>query len=469
MSLALDMTPSGVANSTVKGARAAPQAAATTVVEAHRQRRPRLRTLILMRWIAVAGQAAVLLTVHFGLGFQTPLVPALVVIGVSVWLNVGLTLTRPMQAMASDLDTTLQISFDIIQASVLLGMTGGMNNPFVILLIGPVAVGAAALPLRPAAFISVLGLSCATALKYFHWPLPWSTPAGLDLPYAYEVGMWAATVLGMTFTAGYAWTASRESARMELALATTQHVLAREQRLGALGALAASAAHELGTPLATIQVVAKEMHRSLPADDPNAEDARLLLSQAERCRDILKRLSRDPGQEDPVAGSATLLHLLEEAVEPHRAVGPAVTTSVRAVDGSPEPVLARSPEVVHALSSLVENAADFARAEVVVLGVHDRERITVEIADDGPGFAPAILAKLGEPYVTSRPHGENSRTGHLGMGLGFFIAKTLLERTGAEVKFRNGRRGGAVVCVIWPRYALAPPVTPMGTGVEPQA
>jgi two-component system sensor histidine kinase RegB len=469
MSLALDMTPSGVANSTVKGARAAPQAAATTVVEAHRQRRPRLRTLILMRWIAVAGQAAVLLTVHFGLGFQTPLVPALVVIGVSVWLNVGLTLTRPMQAMASDLDTTLQISFDIIQASVLLGMTGGMNNPFVILLIGPVAVGAAALPLRPAAFISVLGLSCATALKYFHWPLPWSTPAGLDLPYAYEVGMWAATVLGMTFTAGYAWTASRESARMELALATTQHVLAREQRLGALGALAASAAHELGTPLATIQVVAKEMHRSLPADDPNAEDARLLLSQAERCRDILKRLSRDPGQEDPVAGSATLLHLLEEAVEPHRAVGPAVTTSVRAVDGSPEPVLARSPEVVHALSSLVENAADFARAEVVVLGVHDRERITVEIADDGPGFAPAILAKLGEPYVTSRPHGENSRTGHLGMGLGFFIAKTLLERTGAEVKFRNGRRGGAVVCVIWPRDALAPPVTPMGTGVEPQA
>jgi two-component system sensor histidine kinase RegB len=469
MSLALDMTPSGVANSTVKGARAAPQAAATTVVEAHRQRRPRLRTLILMRWIAVAGQAAVLLTVHFGLGFQTPLVPALVVIGVSVWLNVGLTLTRPMQAMASDLDTTLQISFDIIQASVLLGMTGGMNNPFVILLIGPVAVGAAALPLRPAAFISVLGLSCATALKYFHWPLPWSTPAGLDLPYAYEVGMWAATVLGMTFTAGYAWTASRESARMELALATTQHVLAREQRLGALGALAASAAHELGTPLATIQVVAKEMHRSLPADDPNAEDARLLLSQAERCRDILKRLSRDPGQEDPVAGSATLLHLLEEAVEPHRAVGPAVTTSVRAVDGSPEPVLARSPEVVHALSSLVENAADFARAEVVVLGVHDRERITVEIADDGPGFAPAILAKLGEPYVTSRPHGENSRTGHLGMGLGFFIAKTLLERTGAEVKFRNGRRGGAVVCVIWPRDALAPLVTPMGTGVEPQA
>ena len=468
MALALDLTPPGVVHRAVKPARAGSQAAGVSApasgVDAPRQRRPRLRTLINLRWTAVAGQTAVLLTVHFGLGFQTPLIACLVTIGISTWFNVALLLTRPMQAEASDLDTFLGVSFDILQASVLLGLTGGMNNPFVILLIGPVAVGAAALPLRPALGIAALGLGCATALKYLHLPMPWSTPAGLDLPYLYEVGMWAATVIGMIFTAGYAFMASRESARMELALATTQHVLAREQRLGALGALSAAAAHELGTPLATIQVVAKEMCRGLAPDDPAAEDAQLLLSQAERCRDILKRLSRNPEEEDPLACSALLIQLLDEAAEPHQGVGPGVTTTVRSSDGSPHPVVVRSAEAVHALSALVENAVDFANAEVIVLGVHNRETITVEVADDGPGFAPAVLAKLGEPYVTTRPNGENSRSGHAGMGLGFFIAKTLLERTGAKVNVRNGRRGGAVVCVCWPRGALEAETS----GLEPQ-
>lgn len=472
MALALELTPPGVAEASVKPAQADGQgaraAAPDTGVDAPRQRRPRLRTLINMRWTAVAGQTAVLLTVHFGLGFQTPLTACLLAIGVSTWFNVALTLTRPMQAEATDLDTFLGTSFDVLQASVLLGLTGGMNNPFVILLIGPVAMGAAALPLRAALGIGLLGLGCATALKYWHLPLPWKTPEGIVMDYVYEVGMWAATVIGMVFTAGYAFMAARESARMELALATTQHVLAREQRLGALGALAAAAAHELGTPLATIQVVAKEMCRGLPQGDPAAEDAQLLLSQAERCREILRRLSRDPEGGDPVAGAVPLIGLLEEAAEPHRELQerdrPRVTTTVRATDGSPHPVVLRSAEAVHALSSLVENAVDFAAAEVIILGAHDRETITVEVADDGPGFAPGVLAKLGEPYVTTRPNGENSRTEHAGMGLGFFIAKTLLERTGAKVNFRNGKRGGAVVCVSWPRRALEVPAP-----LEPQA
>jgi two-component system sensor histidine kinase RegB len=455
MALALDLAPRSAVGRSLRPGRIGSQAGEPAREDSTpRQRRPRLRTLIMLRWIAVAGQAAVLLTVQFGLGFDTPLLYGLIAIGVSAWLNVGLMLTRPMQALASDSDVVLQVGFDIIQASVLIGLTGGMNNPFVILLIGPVAVGTAALPLRPALFIGALGLGCATALKYVHLPLPWSTPGGVDLPYVYEVGMWAATVIGMVFTAGYAYLASRESARMELALAATQHVLAREQRLSALGALAAAAAHELGTPLATIQITASEMRRSLPPDDPAQEDAQLLVSQAVRCRDILKRLSHQPETGDEVAGHASLTQLLEEVAEPHQKVGPEITVSVRSTDGAPPPVAPRSPEIVHALSSLVENAVDFAAGQVILLGAHDRETVTVEVADDGPGFAAAVLAKLGEPYVTTRPAGENSRTGHTGMGLGFFIAKTLLERTGAAVNVRNGRRGGAVVCVCWPRAVL---------------
>ena len=407
-----------------------------------------------MRWIAVAGQSAVLLTVHFGLGYQTALAWCLLTIALSAWLNVALSLTRSMQDELSDTEVMLQVGFDILQATVLIALTGGMNNPFALLLIGPVAVGTAALPLRPALAVWALGVLCATALKYVHLPMPWVTPAGLDLPYLYEVGMWSATLIGMTFTAGYAWLSSRESARMELALAATQHVLAREQRVSALGALAAAAAHELGTPLATIQITAKEMSRVAPETDGLKEDAQLLVSQAERCREILKRLSREPDSGDPLADCVTLGALLEEIAEPHRGVGPDIVTTVRAQDGAEPPVVGRSAEIVHALTALVENAVDFAASHVILLAIHDDKTVTIEVADDGPGFAPHILAKLGEPYVTSRPNAEGSRTGHSGMGLGFFIAKTLLVRSGATVSFRNGRRGGAVVCCCWSRGAL---------------
>ncbi len=408
---------------------------------------------MVLRWLAVAGQTTVLLFVHFGLDYRTPLFWCLLTIGVSAWLNVAISLTRPMQALVSDSEVLLQTGFDILQATALVALTGGMNNPFVLLLVAPVAVGAAALPLRPALCLLALGIGCATFLKYVHLPLPW-VQRGLDLPYVYEVGMWAATVLGMAFTAGYAWLASRESARMELALATTQHVLAREQRLSALGALAAAAAHELGTPLATIQVVAKEMTRSTPPDSSLQEDARLLVSQAERCRDILKRLAQEPAEPDTGELAVPLAQLLEEIADLHRGSGPDVVSSVRAADGLPAPLVLRTPELLHALTALVENAVDFAATHVILLGLSDANSVTIEVADDGPGFAPHVLAKLGEPYVTTRPNAEGSRTAHSGMGLGFFISKTLLERTGATVTFRNGRRGGAVICICWKRAEI---------------
>ncbi|HEX8571060.1 MAG TPA: ActS/PrrB/RegB family redox-sensitive histidine kinase [Caulobacteraceae bacterium] len=417
-----------------------------------RLRRVRQRTLVLLRWVAVTGQAAVVLGVHFGLGFDLPLAACLAVISASAWLNVGLSLALPMQRHLSEEETTLQLCFDLLQLSLLLGLTGGMNNPFVLVLVGPIAVGAAALPLRPALALVALGLVCATVLKDFHAPLPW-TGDGLDLPGLYEVAMWAATMVGMVFAAGYAWSASRESARMELALAATQAVLAREQRLGALGALAAAAAHELGTPLATIQVVAKELTRSTAPDDPTHEDAQLLVSQAQRCREILKRLSRQPESGDDIVAHTTLSQLLDEVAEPYRSFGPEVSTAANPKDASPEPILVRSPETVHALAAFVENAVDFAAENVLVVGHYDADTITIEVADDGPGFSPNVMAKLGEPYVTTRPNAEGSRTGHVGMGLGFFIAKTLLERTGADVTFRNGRKG-ALVCVCWDRQRI---------------
>jgi two-component system sensor histidine kinase RegB len=237
---------------------------------------------------------------------------------------------------------------------------------------------------------------------------------------------------------------------MELALAATQAVLAREQRLSALGGLAAAAAHELGTPLATIQVVAKEMGRGLPPGTPFHEDVQLLLTQAERCREILRKLSRTPETGDEHHSRMSLSQLLDEVCDPHRGEI-LVNCEVTCAAGAPILEVRRLPEVLHALSAFVENAVDFADSSVEVTAHYDAERLMIEVRDDGPGFSPEVIARLGEPYVTTRSQGEGSRSHHHGMGLGFFIAKTLLERTGAQVEFRNARGGGAIVSARWRR------------------
>jgi two-component system, sensor histidine kinase RegB len=289
--------------------------------------------------------------------------------------------------------------------------------------------------------------------------VPWHAGQTLDLPVIYRLGLAVALATGIAFSAGYAHQAASEAARMELALNVTEVVLAREQRLSALGALAAAAAHELGTPLATIAVVAKELAREAP-EGPLHDDAELLMAQAQRCRDILRRLGEMPAASDEVHERMSLLQFVREVVEPYaKEDAVQVEAVVTGAAGVEAPDVWRWPEVLHAMTSIVENAFDFARKEILVTARFDAETVAVEVRDDGPGFSAQVLAKLGEPYVTSRPGAEGSRTGHIGMGLGFFIAKTLLERTGATVEFRNGRRGGAIVAARWKRAQIeAPPL-----------
>jgi two-component system sensor histidine kinase RegB len=422
-----------------------------------RRGRLRLRTLVLLRWLSVAGQLIGVLTAYFRFHIQFHLGLCLAVIAVSASVNVVLSLALPGRHVAKDWEATAELGFDIVQLGALLGLTGGLANPFCLLLIAPATVGAASLPSRQVATVISIAILTVLAIGLFGLPLP--SPSGrlIVLPRFYLVGVWIALMVGILFTAGYAWQAAAEGARMELALAATQSVLAREQRLSALGGLAAAAAHELGTPLATVQIVAKELLRNSPEDDPVADDARLLMQQAERCRDILKSLSQRPDTGDIVHARLGLAQLLEEVAEPYRMIGPVILTSVEGPYGEFVPDVHRFPEAIHALSSFVENAADFAAGEVRIVGRFDEDSISVEVRDDGPGFSPDVLVKLGEPYVTSRPSGEGSRSHHHGMGLGFFIAKTLLERTGASVSFGNDRRGGAVIVTRWPRSRIEAP------------
>lgn len=401
---------------------------------------------------------ATLLIVRFALGFNFPLLQCLGLIGLSAVVNLFLVLGLPPQHVSRPSHAALQLTFDLLQLGGMLYLTGGADNPFALLLIGPVILSAVTLHGRYTVLLGGLAVALSLVLAVAHMPLPWRSGHVLEIPQLYRWGEGVAITVGVILTAAYAWGSAAEAARMELALHAAETVLHREQRLSALGALAAAAAHELGTPLATIAVVAREMALSTP-EGPLREDAELLSSQARRCREILHRLAQAPEADDVVHARLSLAQLLAEALEPHLVNDRIhMDWSVVGPQDADPPELIRRPELSRALTSLIDNASDFARSEVRLIGRYDDESVTIEVRDDGPGFSSDIFAKLGEPYVTSRPSGEGSPSGHMGMGLGFFIAKTLLERTGGQLEFHNDRAGGAVVGIRWPRSAIEAPL-----------
>ena len=243
------------------------------------------------------------------------------------------------------------------------------------------------------------------------------------------------------------------------ALTATELVLAREQHLSQLDGLAAAAAHELGTPLSSITVVAKELERAIPADAPHGDDVRLLREQANRCRDILAKLTALSSSGEPF-DRMPLTALIEEVVAPHRDFGVAIDVALSG-ERQGEPVGARNPAILYGLGNLVENAVDFARERIVIDAHWNSEKVEVTISDDGPGFAPEIMDRIGEPYVTSRRRTPAADDGEAaGLGLGFFIAKTLLERSGATLSYENrafpGR--GATIKVRWRREDFERPL-----------
>ncbi|MEP0707823.1 MAG: ActS/PrrB/RegB family redox-sensitive histidine kinase [Parvibaculum sp.] len=421
----------------------------------------RLQTLVILRWLAIAGQLVAVLLVHFMLGFPLPLGLCLAVIAASAWLNVFLTLRYRSATRLPDWQAAVYLAIDLAQLAVLLFLTGGLENPFALLFMAPVTISATTLSLASTGLLLVQAFTYVTLLAWFHLPLPWRPGETPELPSLYVTGHWLALMLGLGFMAAYAWRVSQESRRMSAALAATQLVLARAQRLSALDGLAAAAAHELGTPLGTISLVSKELMRGKMSDEEMKEDLALLNSQAERCKDILSRLSRQPDGTDAIYSRLPLHGLLDEVVAPHRDMDVAFLIETGADDEeAEEPEIWRRPEMLYGLGNFIENAADFAREEVSVAAHYDKAHVTVTIIDDGPGFAPDVLEKLGEPYVTTRPRSKRASadldSGHEGMGLGFFIGKTLLERTGANVSIANRADGkaGAQITVRWPRRAI---------------
>jgi two-component system sensor histidine kinase RegB len=412
----------------------------------------RLDTLVRLRWLAVIGQAVAVLLVQYGLQFELPLGACLTLIALSAWLNAALTLRDRMSPRIGPQHAAWLLAFDVAQHALLLYLTGGLENPFAVLFLGPVVVSAMALPARYTLMLGALAVVCATALLFFHEPLPWRADEVLELPTLYMLGIWLCILLALLYLGFYAWHIAEGARRLSDALAATELVLAREQHLSQLDGLAAAAAHELATPLATITVIAKELERSLEPGAAQADDVRVLREQAQRCRDILGKLTELSTSYEPF-DRAPLSTLIEEVVAPHRNFGIEIEVVLPA-ERVGEPVGRRDPPFLYGLGNLVDNAVDFARTRVEVAARWTDRDITVTVADDGPGFASEVIDRLGEPYLTTRGakrvQGEDEP---VGLGLGFFIAKTLLERSGATLAFANRAAPdhGAVVSVRWER------------------
>lgn len=426
----------------------------------------RLRTMILLRWVAIVGQLAAIAVAQVIYGLQLPLSWCLFAVGASIIGNLVATFVYPENKRLSEAQNLGMVLFDLLQLSFLLYLTGGLNNPFVLLLLGPVTISAAALSLRSTLVLCITAIILVTLLAIDHVPLRTETGEILRFPDIFLFGEWAALIIAILFTSAYSRRVTSEIHSMADALAATQMALSREQKLTDLGGVVAAAAHELGTPLATIKLTSAELLNDLKAHPELAdlsEDAELIRDQAERCRVILKDMGR-AGKDDLHMRSAPLEAVIAEAADPHMDRGKTVVLDHAAEAGDPmdQPHILRQPEIIHGMRNLIQNAVDFAQNQVLIESNWSQDEISVRIIDDGPGIPQDLFGRIGDPFVRRRSGAPETkaRPAYEGMGLGLFIAKTLLERSGAKLRFANGpkssRDTGAVVEVIWPRIKIEP-------------
>ncbi len=450
----LPCRPPGASNNSVMR-----QSDTTILTGAQRGNWIRLRTMIVLRWVAIAGQMLAIMTAHYVFGLQVPIDLCLVAVAISAVSNLVAMFIYPENKRLSETENLATTYFDLLQLGLLLFLTGGLNNPFAVLLLGPVVLSSTVLALRSAVLVGLTALILTTLLMFAHVPLRAGSGAVMELPRIFMFGHWAALVIAILFFGVYSRRVTSEINSMSDALAATQMALAREQKLTDLGGVVAAAAHEMGTPLATIKLAAAELMEELDGD--SREDAELIRDQADRLRDILRSMGR-AGKEDTLYKTTPLVEIVREAAEPHQGRGKAVSLATHPAGAGEanQPTIDRRPEIIHGLRNLVQNAVDFAQSAVWVETMWTSDTISVRIQDDGPGFPPHLIGRIGDPFVRlRRGSAAKARPEYEGMGLGLFIAKTLLERTGAELTFANGaatgtRGSGAIVEVLWHRAAL---------------
>lgn len=401
--------------------------------------------LVSLRWIALAGQSMTVIIIDWYFGMNYPKGITWSIIALSTIVNFVLTLTYRTRHKIPPGYFSLYLIYDIGQLAALLYVTGGLNNPFSVFLLAPVVIAAGFLRRQDAFLVTGVGVLATFILYTSVFPLPWYE-MGLVLPVQLQFAVLVGICCAMIFTSIYVGKVATGHLKAMEALRATELALAREQKLASLGALAAAAAHELGSPLTTIMLVVKELQNDKSLQDDIKEEVKVLGEQTSRCREILQGLSRNFAKEHVLPFKSLPLPAALEVVIANQ--NQQAGTTVRVVCDHDAPVVELTPELQHALANIISNAIQFACSAVVVTCAWNDRELKITIADDGKGYPEYILARIGEPYISSRT--DSAEGVHLGLGL--FIAQSLIVKKGGVVYFYN--KNGAVCEIVLPRNAV---------------
>ena len=403
------------------------------------------KTLVFLRWIAIFGQIIAINLVFFVLKLEFPITLAYIIIFAGLITNLFLQFgIKSIQL--KDFYASIFLIYDLIQLSFLLYLTGGISNPFSILLIVPAIVSSTFLSVGTTMILGFLTISFLFFLTVFHYPLPGLSEYSFIFPKYYIVGLFIAIIIGLIFLSYFGVRFAGETKKRSEALNKLQQMISKEYELESLGGQAAAAAHSLGTPLATISVVATELKKEIGNNQNYSKDIDLLISQTRRCSEILKKISKKQIKEDQFFSFVKLEDLLEEIIISFKETS-SKKISLTSADDKNKINIKRSPEIIYGLRNFIGNAVKFSKSEVSIILESDEKTIEVIINDNGPGFPEDVKTVLGEPYIKSKSQEVSSNAG---LGLGTFLGKTLLEKQHAILSFSKDRKlGGASVKISW--------------------
>ncbi len=402
-------------------------------------------TLTIFRYIATFGQFLAIGVVYYYLGLPFPIIESYIIISLGLVTNLYLQFGVKINQL-KDFYAAPFLLYDLIQLSALLYLTGGIFNPFCFLLIIPAIVSSTFLSMGTTIILGLITSILLLIISFFHLPLPGEDMNLLNFPNFYKIGIIISVLIGLIFLSYFGIRFAGEKKKTEEAFKKLQEVIYKEYELESLGGQAAAAAHSLGTPLATISVVAKELKKEIGENSELSKDIDLLISQSKRCSEILKRISKKQIEEDKFFSSTKLEDLLEEIKNSFKEISSKEINLV--CDNDKNKIdIQRSAEMIYGLRNFIGNAIKFSKSKVNIFLSSDDKEIKITVNDDGPGFPQDIIKKLGEPYIKSKSLELNSNSG---LGLGTFLGKTLLERQNAKLLFKDDKNlGGASVVISW--------------------